>query len=57
VGAVLDEEDQSDHIEYFQGYIQYYERGLPGELPAEIKESILEKPDIVEMRAQIDSFA
>ncbi|KAL4861011.1 hypothetical protein BDV12DRAFT_191363 [Aspergillus spectabilis] len=37
VGAVLDEEDQSDHIEYFQGYVQYYERGLPGELPAEIK--------------------
>ncbi|KAJ5829188.1 uncharacterized protein N7525_007441 [Penicillium rubens] len=57
VGAVLDEEDQSDHIEYFQGYVQYYERGLPGELPAEIKESILEKPDMVEMRAQIDSFA
>ena len=57
VGAVLDEEDQSDHIEYFQGYVQYYERGLPGELPAEIKESILEKPDMVAMRAQIESFA
>ncbi|KAL2700119.1 hypothetical protein AAEP93_008642 [Penicillium crustosum] len=57
VGAVLDEDDQSDHIEYFQGYIQYYERGLPGELPAEIKGSILEKPDMVEMRAQIESFA
>ncbi|KAJ5839490.1 uncharacterized protein N7525_004678 [Penicillium rubens] len=57
VGAVLDEDDQSDHIEYFQGYVQYYERGLPGELPAEIKGSILEKPDMVEMRAQIESFA
>ena len=57
VGAVLDEEDQSDHIEYFQGYVQYYERGLPGELPAEIKGSILEKPDMVEMRVQMESFA
>lgn len=56
VSAVLDEKDQSDHIEYFQSYAQFHERGLPGELPAEIKESILEKPDMVEMRVRIESF-
>lgn len=56
VSAVLDEEDQSNHIEYFQGYSQFYERGLPSELPAEIKESILEKPEIAEIRARIQRF-
>jgi hypothetical protein len=56
VSAVLDEEDQSDHIEYFQGYSQFYERGLPSELPAEIKESILGKPEIAEIRARIQQF-
>lgn len=54
--AVLDEEDQPDHIEYFQGYVQFYKRGLPGELTAETKESILDKPDIVEMRDWIKFF-
>ncbi|CAG7932841.1 unnamed protein product [Penicillium olsonii] len=56
VSAVLDEADQSDHIEYFQGYVQFYERGLPSELPAEVKKSILEKPDMVRMRDRIDLF-
>ncbi|CAL5871597.1 uncharacterized protein PFLUO_LOCUS5850 [Penicillium psychrofluorescens] len=56
VSAVLDEEDQSDHIEYFQSYVQFYERGLPGELPADIKESILKNQDMVEMRARMKLF-
>lgn len=56
VSAVLDEEDRSDHIEYFQGYVQFYERGLPGELPAETKESILEKPDMLKIRDRIELF-
>lgn len=56
VSAVLGEEDQSNHIEYFQGYSQFYERGLPSELPAEIKESISEKSEIAEIRARIERF-
>ena len=56
VSAVLDEENQPDHIEYFQGYVQFYERGLPGELTAETKESILDKPDMVEIRDRIKFF-
>ncbi|KAJ5500694.1 hypothetical protein N7453_009745 [Penicillium expansum] len=56
VSAILDEDNESDHIEYFQGYMQFYERGLPSELPAETKESILEKPDMLEMRDRMKIF-
>ncbi|KAJ5274114.1 hypothetical protein N7478_009239 [Penicillium angulare] len=56
VSAVVDEADQSDHIEYFQGYVQFYERGLPSELPAEVKKSILEKPDMFERSHDANSF-
>ena len=31
--AVLDEKEQLDHIEYFQGFDWFYEPGLLGELP------------------------
>lgn len=44
---VLDEEGQSEHIEYFLGYGQFYERGLPRELPAAVKDSILKRPEMV----------
>ena len=54
VSAVLDEKEQSDHIEYFQGFDRFYEPGLPGELPAQIEESILEKPELVETRSRIE---
>jgi hypothetical protein len=53
VSAVLGEEDQSSHIEYFQGFEKFYERGLPGELPAEVEENILQKPELVEIRIRI----
>lgn len=53
VSAVLDEEVQTKHIEYFQGYGQFCEPGLPLELPAHMKESILMLPKMVEMRADI----
>ncbi|KAI2791350.1 hypothetical protein POX_c04207 [Penicillium oxalicum] len=53
VSAVLGEEDQSSHIEYFQGCEKFYERGLPGELPAEVEEKILLKPEMVEIRSRI----
>lgn len=53
VSAILDEEDQSDHIEYFQGFEKFYEPGLSGELPANIKECILENPELLE-RSRIE---
>ncbi|KAJ5320665.1 hypothetical protein N7508_000948 [Penicillium antarcticum] len=48
VSAVLGEEDQSHHIEYFQGVERFYKHGLPGELPAEIEASILQNPELIE---------
>lgn len=56
VSAVLGEEDQSSHIEYFQGCEKFYERGLPGELPAEVEEKILLKPEMVEIRSRIEEL-
>jgi hypothetical protein len=50
VSAVLGEEEQLDHIEYFQGFERFYERGIPGELPAEIEASILQTPEVVDIR-------
>lgn len=54
VFAVPGEEDQSDHIEYFQGFESFYEQGLPGELPAEIQAQILQTPEVA---AYFDHFA
>ncbi|KAJ5318323.1 hypothetical protein N7476_004743 [Penicillium atrosanguineum] len=56
VSAVLGEEEQSNHIEYFQGFERFYERGLPGELPAEIEASILQTPDLVNTRRRIEQL-
>ncbi|KAJ5975642.1 hypothetical protein N7481_009349, partial [Penicillium waksmanii] len=53
VSAVLDEEVQTKHIEYFQGYGQFCEPGVPLELPAHVKEGILMLPEMVEMRTDI----
>lgn len=53
VSAVLGEEEQSSHIEYFQGFERFYERGLPGELPAGIEASILQTPEVVDIRRRI----
>ncbi|KAI3240761.1 hypothetical protein DTO012A7_2460 [Penicillium roqueforti] len=53
VSAVLGEEEHSSHIEYFQGFERFYERGLPGELPAEIEASILQTPEVVDIRHRI----
>lgn len=54
VSAVLDEEDQSEHIEYFQGFERFYEPGLPGKLPAGIEQSILVNPELLEIRSRIE---
>lgn len=56
VSAVLYEEDQSSHIEYFQGFKRFYERWLPRELPAEVEENILLKPELVEIRNQVEEL-
>lgn len=56
VSAVLGEKEQSHHIEYFQGVEKFYERGLPGELPAEIEASILQMPELVDTRRQIEKL-
>jgi hypothetical protein len=56
VSAVLGKEDQSSHIKYFQGYKKFYKRGLPGELPAEVEEKILLKPEIVKIRSRIEEL-
>lgn len=56
VSAVLNEESQTQHIKYFQGYGQYCEPGFPVELPANIEKSILMQPDVVEMRNHIHDF-
>ncbi|KAJ5593222.1 hypothetical protein N7537_010126 [Penicillium hordei] len=53
VSAVLDEKEETNHIEYFQGYTQFREPGLPVNLPARIEESILMLPEIVELRKRI----
>ncbi|CAG7958438.1 unnamed protein product [Penicillium nalgiovense] len=53
VSAVLGEEEQSSHIEYFQGFERFYERGLLGELPAGIEASILQMPEVVDIRRRI----
>lgn len=56
VGDVLDEEEETYHIEYFQGYEQFREVGLPLELSAEQKEAILERPELVARRDRIEQL-
>ncbi|KAJ5415013.1 hypothetical protein N7509_000111 [Penicillium cosmopolitanum] len=54
VSAVLDEKKVTKHIEFFQGYGQFCQAGLPLELPAHIKESVLMLPEMVEMSRNIE---
>ncbi|KAJ6105933.1 hypothetical protein N7512_009450 [Penicillium capsulatum] len=56
VSAVLGEGEQSNHIEYFQGFERFYERGFPGELPAEIEANILQKPEILDIKSRIEQL-
>jgi hypothetical protein len=56
VGDVLDEEEETYHIAYFQGYRQFREVGLPSELPAEMKEAILRRPELVEARDRLQEL-
>lgn len=56
VSAVLGEEEQSDHIDYFQGFERFYEHGYPGELPAEIEADILQIPELIEIRSRVEQL-
>ena len=53
---MLDEEEETYHIEYFQGYEQFQEAGLPHELSAEQKEAILEHPELVTRQDRIEQL-
>lgn len=44
------------HIAYFQGYRKFREIGLPSELPAEMKEAILERPGLIKARNRIQEL-
>src|SRR5436190_3267695 len=51
--AFLNEAAQHDHVEYFQGFSKFCEKGLPCYLPAE-KETALEKDQqLIELRGRI----
>ena len=56
VSDVLDKEEETHHVEYFQGYEQFREVGLPRELSAEEKEAILECPELVARRDCIEQL-
>ena len=56
VNDVLDEEEEMYHIEYFQGYEESREVGLPLELSAKHKEAILEYPELVARQDRIEQL-
>ncbi|ODM19363.1 hypothetical protein SI65_05981 [Aspergillus cristatus] len=56
VSDVLGEEEEMYHIEYFQGYEQFWEVSLPRELPAGQKEAILGRPELVAMQEHIEQL-
>ena len=49
----MDEEEETYHIEYFQGYGQFREVGLPQELTAELEEAILQREELTNLRDHI----
>ncbi|KAI9768035.1 MAG: hypothetical protein M1839_004298 [Geoglossum umbratile] len=51
--AFLDEAAQHDHIEYFQGFSKFHEKGLPHVLPAEKKAALENDPRIIELRDRV----
>lgn len=53
VGAVLDKQLETSHIEYFQGFGQFHERGLPRDLPAEEEEKLLQNSDLMHIASKI----
>jgi len=54
--AFLNEAAQHDHVEYFQGFSKFCEKGLPCILPAE-KEAALENDEqLIELRGRIQQL-
>lgn len=47
------EEPQHDHINYFQGFSQFRERGLPRQLPAKEKARVNEDPQLLDLQKRI----
>ncbi|KAB8067815.1 hypothetical protein BDV29DRAFT_199846 [Aspergillus leporis] len=56
VGGVLNDEEETYHIAYFQDYRQFRKIGLPFELPTKKKEAILGRPELVEARNRIQEL-
>ncbi|RJE17657.1 hypothetical protein PHISCL_10007 [Aspergillus sclerotialis] len=56
VGDVLDEPNETYHIEYWQGYRQFREVGFPTTLPAEKEKSILENAELVGLKSRIQDL-
>ncbi|PWY68066.1 hypothetical protein BO94DRAFT_478543, partial [Aspergillus sclerotioniger CBS 115572] len=50
---VLDEEEETYHINYFQGYRQFQKVGLPYKLFAEMEKAILQHPELAVIQARI----
>ena len=48
-----DDEEETYHIEYFQGYGQFRKVGLPQELSTELEETILRREELTNLRAYI----
>ena len=48
--AFLGEAAQHDHVEYFQGFNKFREKGLPCALPAERKAALENDPQIIQLR-------
>ena len=44
-----DEEPQHDFIDYFQGFAQFRKRGLPRELPAKERVSVIEDRQLLDL--------
>ncbi|KAN0085538.1 AdoMet-dependent rRNA methyltransferase [Elaphomyces granulatus] len=52
----LGEEAEHDHIAYFQGLRKFREKGLPCELPAQIKASLTRDPKILELKSKVQQL-
>ncbi|KAF4227251.1 hypothetical protein CNMCM8980_005978 [Aspergillus fumigatiaffinis] len=55
LNAARGRETDHTHIEYFQGYEQFYEQGLPRKLPIQKELELGSDALLVEMRAEIDN--
>ena len=51
--AFLNEPAQYDHIDYFQSFIKFREKGLPSSLPAEREATIRRDPQLLKFEDQV----